>query len=360
MAGMKISGEYITKRARDMFWKDKRTYKDVSSFLIGLLGEQFKEHVTPLLSGYKKLEGDNELELIDDGSLIKVISDIAICKREADQKEAVKNHMQWNIRNYIDFFAMDKSWTFFVGCTPKQAYEYAYTQPEDIARVARNSGIFFIDGKAHINEPLDLSYYSDDSEKDFLDHGAYLVKDPELVYRLMGQPVYEGNMTVFYERLYEYWNNSPMKNHPAVKRRQRAWICNKFTFENHLKQKGSISTSRQEYVQKEEEIRGSITSKYGIIAPSGEWFNVSWGYHSLIAKEALAYDGYDVDDKQLDELLDMAIELGYILIRDPLNVEPYVYGVRPNMAQEDKIRQYCNKWGIRNIRREKISNIGLM
>lgn len=353
MARMKISGEYITKRARDMFWKDKRTYKDVSSFLIGLLGEQFKEHVTPLLSGYKKLEGDKELELIDDGSLIRGISDITICKREADQKEAVKNHMQWNIRNYIDFFAMDKSWTFFVGCTPKQAYEYAYTPPEDIARVARSSGVVFIDGMAHINEPLDLSYYSDDSEKDFLDHGAYLVNNPGLVYRLMGQPVYEGNMTAFYERLYEYWNNSPMKNHPSVKRRQKAW-------EKHLNQKRLTLICCKEYAQKEEKIRGDITSKYGIITPSGEWFNVSWGHHSLIASEALAYDGFDVDDKQLDELLDMAIELGYILIRDPLNIEPYVYGVRPNMAQENKIRQYCNKWGIRNIRREKISNIGLM
>ena len=254
-------------------------------------------------------------------------------------------------KNYIDFYALDKSWMFFVGFTPDQAYQYAYTDASAIARAMNSYDVQITTSFLSVkpSEPLDLSHYYDDSIKDFLDHGAYLVYNPELIKEIMGKPVLTSDIPEFYEKLYEYWENSKFKSHPRVRLRQ----------ERYLKSKQICSGSAIKDVVKNDfvddintGVPDVIKSKYGIIDREGRWYNSDWGNHSYVASLIINNNPglFNVDKATIDDALDIIVNRGYLLIRDVTNChKPKLFHksfIHPNSYQEDMIDKYLSHFNI--------------
>lgn len=366
---LRVDGTYVTNQARKMFWEDKELYDTVIDYLLNFLVcddfslEERKSISKEILEGKKKLVGVNSFDLVEDGEMVKIISPISIATRKYELLKNIEKDMSSNIKNYIDFFAMDKSWLFFVGTTPKQAYEYAYTSADIIADKVYNhdSEFYFIGGRPHMVEPLDCSLVYDDSEKDFLDHGAYLVNNPKLIKELIGSRVYGGNIVEFYEKLYDYWENSKYKDHPRVKERQNRYLKLK-------NRKGtSINTIIDDSYNDERYQKmfkstwdDEFESEFGIIDLQGHWYNCEWGGHALKAAYILRKNpdnlliDDDINKMSLDRALDIIVDSGYVLIRDVLRDSPHVYAKRVNSLQKQRIESYCNWFGLDDISYEII------
>lgn len=354
-----ISGDYVTNHARDMYFLDRVEYKEAADFLSNYLGgldmtkTKLDEIIKSILEGRKKLVGLNSFELVDDNENIRVISPISVALHKKEIIDSITHDVFYHADKYIDFYAMDKSWLFFIGNTPIQAYQYAYTDMVDIARLVSCVGVDTVECIPHVREPLNLEQYFDDSNKDLLDHGAYITQNPMLVYDLIGEPLSAANRTYFYERLYEYWEQSEHKNNPSVRRRQQRYlnsvkrkkkfIDDRFEAKDDLKKVEKISTAFKSTYDDE------FTSEFGIIDLDGHWYNCDWACHSLKAKTVLESKGIVDNTASLDYCLDKVLELGYVLIRDVERFgQPYVYG-KPNNYQRQTIDSYCNFYGIDSI-----------
>lgn len=351
MAKFKVSGDYITNQARDMFWNDKRPYEEcekfISSFFCGDTCSDIKFISRKILEYRSKLVGINEFNLIDETCEPKPISDSLIKKHENLLIDAIREDMAYHARKYIDMYAVDKSWLYFIDGTPQQAYQYAYSDAADIARYVRGSNLMFIEGVPILGEPLDLSYVYDDSQKHILDHGAYLVFNPQLVYSLIGEPVNGCNIRAFYDALYDYWEKSELKDNPLVKARQKKYLQAKKAYENiydKIAKDAETELTDKSFCGLPDD---GFSSHYGIIDPDGRWYNVDWGKHSLKAKSILEIH-FGCDEKMsLYKALDTIIDQGYILIRDVLLTgAPTLYGKQPNSTQKQTIDSYCNYWGL--------------
>lgn len=359
-----INGEYITEQARSMYFDDKCQYKEVQEFLSNYLyndeisKEEINSIIHEIIEGRKKLVGINEFDIVDDNENIREITEEDIVTREDESYQAVVEHMAWNISNYIDPFAFNKSWNFFIGSTPTDAYEYAYTSAEDIARIMRNVEVRSLEYSIKPVEKLNLKLYADFSEKEeLLHHGAYLAINPLFVYKLMGKPVYLGNISELYEKLYKYWNNSPYKDEPVIQRRQKEYLkYKKAKEEKRISIHKKIQVTENDIHQKATPDREFI-SEYGIIDPDGRWYNVEWGKHALRAVSIIKSRHKDIKEINPDQALDMIIEKGYILIRNVSKGEPRIYispKIFANSYQQKCIEDYKEYFNIEKLEEDTI------
>lgn len=359
----KIDGEIVTNTVRKMYWQDMEKYEVVRSYLLDFLvcdlsENELEEIVIQILEGRKRLVGINEFDLVDDGKEIRELTEESKAEREKFLLHRIKEDMNRSIRNYVDIFACDKSWLFFRGNTPKDAYEYAYTDMADIAKLMMSPDVSTFSSylKIYPTEKLPVEDCFDDSIKDILDHGAYLVYKPEFIEELVGDTVTESNTLYFYEKLYEYWENSEYKDDERVKERQNRYLA--------FKRKTTLDKTREpaKAPVKEEPIieeptkltPDNFNSRFGIIDREGNYYSCKWGEHQFIASrlvnENKALFGIS-SDKIIDmyHALDMIIDRGYILIRDVEGITPKLYYkklMHPNSYQEETIDKYCEHFDI--------------
>lgn len=346
MAKLKVSGEYVTEAARDMYWKDKCTYKEAERFLLGFLGgveqKEQKKAAKDILEGRKKLKGINEFALIKDEACIRVISPISMVLHEKKAYESVKKDVENCPWKYIDWYAVDKSWRFFQGFTREDIWQYAYTDMSTIAAKARKQGVFFVKRQQYIGKKLDLSKCYNDSCREVLDHGAYLIYNPRLVYELLGEPLNDENRQEFYDRLFDYLEKSGRKDNPTVRKRQNKYL-------NAMEKRGTLRNysdmKEDEYAVFTGKPDKEFSSKYGIIDTEGNWYGCKWSEHSLKAKYILIEKGVVNSSSSLDECLDKTVDLGYVLIRDmDLTGTPCIQG-NPNGKQKKTLEKYQSYFG---------------
>lgn len=347
MAKLKVSGEYVTEAARNMYWKDKCSYKEAERFLLGFLSgveqKEQKKAAKDILEGKKRLEGINTFSLVEDGGYIRTISPISVALHEKKAYESVKEDVENCPWKYIDWYAVDKSWRFFQGFTREDIWQYAYTDMSLIAAKARKQGVFFVKRQQYIGEKLDLSECYDDSCKEVLDHGAYLIYNPRLVYELLKEPINDENRQEFYDRLFDYLESSEMKDDPVVRKRQNKYL-------NAMKKRGVMQRSVSAITEDADAVftgkpDKEFSSKYGIIDTEGNWYGCKWSEHSLKAKYILIEKRIVDANFSLDECLDKAVDLGYVLIRDmDLTGTPCVQG-NLNEKQKKTLKKYQSHFG---------------
>lgn len=345
----KVDGEFVCHLARDWFWEDGKPFEKCMELLIECLGtdmigmEEKKSIAIDILEGKKILKGLNVFTLEEDGEYIRPLTDKI---KENERKLAIyhiKEEMEKFPERYVDIYAC-----------PKNMEEYApipftdWRDPNEIPLLQSEKEMVRL--WLYASENWYSGKYSLEDEyfypKKHTDNGAYLM-DPVLVYEVAGDTINNVGDSIFYEKLYEYWEKHPKKS--GIEERQRLYEA-----EMEKNKKPPIDNSEIEEIKNKElycisqpdvKIKGKYISEYGLIDRRGYYYSCGYAGHNakamtIISENPELFDIKETDlYKKNDRMLDILLEKGWIIVRNPaVNGDPYFDMSQSNVATKAQIK----------------------
>lgn len=349
-----ITGEYITKTARDWFFKEKKDYKKSEELILSccentpLTLEEKRELAKDIIEGKFKFIGVNDLELVDDGENIRTImEELEDREKELKIKLLIKD-IEERPFMYLDRFALRKSLEYF----KKNADNVYSATLEDLIR---EFGYTY----QYVDKSIDDILKDTRQVDKYLQYGLYVILEPrkwaEIIFNTIKSDNLSSSDYTNYKLEYcltEYWNTilnewknqgknyANMTNHEKIVYERQLQICEYFNidfpFGNTIYSKGSIKGIKE----KEKDIKeldipaidklkksfdfrdykkehhdnwdafvranfdlGSIgiadnvyQSQWGIMDPQGHWYSCDFGGHTVKALAIISADKNLTDD----------------------------------------------------------------
>lgn len=333
-----VEGEFICQLARSWFWDQDKPYAKCEELLLSVLESntvsltERKQIAREILEGKKILKGVNTLTLEEDGENIRAIEEKIEEYRKREMIRKIKEDMELYPEKYVDPYSCPKDIKRYAPVTNLYHQDqklltsaYGDLSPETNLKVWVYATEYIM---------LDISRLDEDFWNDnfsgYLKRGLYLLRHPELVFNLIGEPVNEDNQEFLYEQLYKYFEEKLLRKEMDKETAEEIIFRNKKYLAAMRGQSIFANQDRKELTV--DELKKNVEpddflSEYGLIDKNGNYYSCGFAGHHikayyLIQKKLTYYQEKYPDYKEemydFDKALDILYEEGWVIIRNPL------------------------------------------
>jgi hypothetical protein len=225
MARLQISGDYITNYVRDLFWEEKRPYKECEDYILDMIDdaeiEEAKQIARDIIEGRKKFEGVNEFDLVDDSENIRYITDRVDSDEDtAEMLDTIIDDLNYHMSSYVDPYVI-------VPYINKDS-QASYDQYNEHYKPVYNNRIknYDEDGVYKIDGPCNL--------------GTWLHSNPDIVYLAIkkagGSPRTQRGRykNAFWDAVYEIIKDNPKFQDEEFEERNKTYLTYKANKEKNI------------------------------------------------------------------------------------------------------------------------------
>ena len=217
-----MTGERITKLARDWFWDDEIPYAKCEQLLLScmedseLASDRKKEIAHEIVEGRKKFTGSGVFDLEDDNQNVMAVSKKYTERKIAGELNRIRDDMNANFIKYVDIYSTVKSHSK----AADEAEHIHYGQPvvnyEDCKTYFWHEEEDFDPGTGKVMQDAKPTPAAETATMG----GLWLIKHPELVYRATrGDLKKLSNTDEFWANIHTLIKDDPNFSDPAFKER---------------------------------------------------------------------------------------------------------------------------------------------
>lgn len=286
-----ISGDFITKTAREWFWDEDKDYETCEKLLLSCLindeitQKERKDIARDIIEGRKRLNGINKFTIEDDGENIRPITDKIDELHRKRKIQEIKDDIQYNPIDYIDIYATVKP----INVIQNGMTRYGYDLNQENVRE-----YFICPTNVYDDEPdydeIYPEYYSP------TEAGLWLWEKPELIYTICKEHDTQFGSDVFWKAVYEH-----TKNKKGFEERNQRYLAEQ-RLNNHVK----TDTKNAKGPQPDD-----IKSWTGLVAPNGDFYSCEFGEHTSLANKLIMYNPEQFPNEKADNIFifDKALDI---------------------------------------------------
>lgn len=337
-----VDGEFVCNLARTWFWDEDKPYAKAEELLSSCLVtdqislEERKEIARDILEGRSILKGINDFNLVDDGELIRPITNKLDEYRKRDTIHKIKEDMEVCPWLYVDHYSVRREISIN-GEELQDVYDQLDTRDQNLiedygkAITAKLVAYIYEYSSENIVGDYKLSHeFWNPNKRPFLSNGLYLLEHPEVVYEIFKDGTVEYDRKLLIDGLYNHLESLLDSD---ISDQAKAEI--KIRNERYRKLHENVNSGKRFAVDadgkpmySDEKINNQtepddFESIYGLIDKAGNYYSCGYGGHhvkafNILQKNIPLREKYKEEYKVVtfNNALDLLYDDGWAILRN--------------------------------------------